>query len=430
MINSGGAHEFACKRCKKPLEIDTSITEYLKNVKDLDAALPLDTSELLKTVHHFHSDSDLAVGDSGLDLVQDSTVPNSDPMGRRVMRRARTNLSNTAAAAKVVDMFQLASDETEIDHPLCVECTERIIEELETELKEVESENAIYSKYIAQLSQEDTQAVQAVRQYEQEISSLEEEEKAIREKLLLIEEERKRLKKEKLDLERDSEKLQNIEKLYWQNFNDFQTKLSAFKEERDAVRMSIEKANNQLELLKKTNLYNDAFHIWHDGHFGTINSFRLGDLPSRNVPWDEINAAWGQATLLLYTIAKKLNFKFSTYRLVPMGSNSKVVKLDDQSTYELYGSNDYMLTKLLWYGRYDKAMLAFLHCLKELGDHAENEDKHFRLPYRMDRDKIGEMSIKHNQYNTETWTKALKYMLTNLKWLLAWLARRGDNLPE
>jgi beclin 1 len=217
---------------------------------------------------------------------------------------------------------------------------------------------------------------------------------------------------------------------YWQNFNDFQTKLSAFKEERDAVRMSIEKANNQLELLKKTNLYNDAFHIWHDGHFGTINSFRLGDLPSRNVPWDEINAAWGQATLLLYTIAKKLNFKFSTYRLVPMGSNSKVVKLDDQSTYELYGSNDYMLTKLLWYGRYDKAMLAFLHCLKELGDHAENEDKHFRLPYRMDRDKIGEMSIKHNQYNTETWTKALKYMLTNLKWLLAWLARRGDNLPE
>jgi beclin 1 len=30
------------------------------------------------------------------------------------------------------------------------------------------------------------------------------------------------------------------------------------------------------------------------------------------VPWDEINAAWGQAVLLLYTIAKKLNFKFST----------------------------------------------------------------------------------------------------------------------
>jgi beclin 1 len=37
------------------------------------------------------------------------------------------------------------------------------------------------------------------------------------------------------------------------------------------------------QMLKKTNLYNDAFHIWHDGHFGTINGFRLGDLPSRQV---------------------------------------------------------------------------------------------------------------------------------------------------
>ncbi len=72
-------------------------------------------------------------------------------------------------------------------------------------------------------------------------------------------------------------------------------------------------------------------------------------------------------------------------------------------------------------------MLGFLQCLKELGDYAESEDKHFRLPYRMDRDKIGEMSIKYSGYNTETWTKALKYMLTNLKWLLAWMARRQNN---
>ena len=89
-----------------------------------------------------------------------------------------------------------------------------------------------------------------------------------------------------------------------------------------------------------------------------------------------------------------------------------------------FGTNDYAITKILWYSRYDKAMLGFLQCLKELADHAESEDKHFRLPYRMDRDKIGEMSIKYSISNIETWTKALKYMLTNLKWLLAWMARR------
>lgn len=34
-----------------------------------------------------------------------------------------------------------------------------------------------------------------------------------------------------------------------------------------------------LELLKRTNVLNDAFPIWHDGEFGTINNFRLGRLP-------------------------------------------------------------------------------------------------------------------------------------------------------
>ena len=35
----------------------------------------------------------------------------------------------------------------------------------------------------------------------------------------------------------------------------------------------------QLELLKRTNVLNDAFPIWHDEEFGTINNFRLGRLP-------------------------------------------------------------------------------------------------------------------------------------------------------
>lgn len=34
-----------------------------------------------------------------------------------------------------------------------------------------------------------------------------------------------------------------------------------------------------LELLKRTNVLNDAFPIGHDGEFGTINNFRLGRLP-------------------------------------------------------------------------------------------------------------------------------------------------------
>ena len=41
----------------------------------------------------------------------------------------------------------------------------------------------------------------------------------------------------------------------------------------------IEVSQAHLELLKRTNVLNDAFFIWHDGEFGTINNFRLGRLP-------------------------------------------------------------------------------------------------------------------------------------------------------
>lgn len=83
-------------------------------------------------------------------------------------------------------------------------------------------------------------------------------------------------------------------------------------------------AQAQLEKLKKTNVFNATFHIWHSGHFGTINNFRLGRLPSAPVDWSEINAAWGQTALLLTALARKMNLTFQRFRLVPYGNHSYI----------------------------------------------------------------------------------------------------------
>ena len=53
------------------------------------------------------------------------------------------------------------------------------------------------------------------------------------------------------------------------------------------------------------------FRIWFDGPFGTISGLRLGRTSSVAVEWDEINAAWGQAVLLLATLAKACGASFS-----------------------------------------------------------------------------------------------------------------------
>lgn len=66
----------------------------------------------------------------------------------------------------------------------------------------------------------------------------------------------------------------------------------------------------ELARLARTNVYNDAFCIGHDGGFATINGLRLGRLPGASVEWAEINAAWGQTALLLFTLARKLGVEF------------------------------------------------------------------------------------------------------------------------
>lgn len=70
---------------------------------------------------------------------------------------------------------------------------------------------------------------------------------------------------------------------YWQDFNAFQIKLQTFHNERDSVNLKYDHDARQLERLQKTNVYKDTFCISHEGHFGTINGFRLGRLPTQPV---------------------------------------------------------------------------------------------------------------------------------------------------
>lgn len=91
-----------------------------------------------------------------------------------------------------------------------------------------------------------------------------------------------------------------------------------------SLKNQVKYTQGQLERLRKTNIFNTTFHIWHSGHFGTINNLRLGRLPTVTVTWQEINAAWGQTVLLLASLARKIGLKFSKYRLVPFGNHSYI----------------------------------------------------------------------------------------------------------
>jgi beclin len=84
-------------------------------------------------------------------------------------------------------------------------------------------------------------------------------------------------------LEAESTTLNAEESAFWRSRNAFSLALEEFQNERDEVNIKYDHDAKLLERLQRTNVYNDAFCITHDGFFGVINGLRLGRLPNKQV---------------------------------------------------------------------------------------------------------------------------------------------------
>ncbi|RHZ58171.1 hypothetical protein Glove_375g99 [Diversispora epigaea] len=463
-FNMDQSLSFTCKRCKHPLKIDESLADL--NTASVDLLLaPLHTrfSETLtddskkvskqgvnKEVDlngvqitnalsapssisrpppngiHNTRESFLVPTESYVMLSRSQVYPTtndqlSSEFGNIDMSgddRQRASLNYRLKVAN--RLFDIMSSKSELDHPMCHECTDLLLDNLSKQLTDSSRERDCYIDFLKKVNV-NVISDEEQKKLQKEIEEIRANELAGIQQLEEIEREREEMKKELAALEEEAEELDKLEESYWQEFNDFHIQLQTFQNERDSVNLKYDHDAKQLEKLQKTNVYNDTFCIGHDGHFGTINGFRLGRLPNQMVDWSEINAAWGQTLLLLATIANKLNFTFKTYRLIPLGSFSKIEKIEgEKTTYELYGSGDIAIGRLFQNRRFDLSMVAFLNCLQQLGDYAEKQDHNLKLPYRINKDKIGDASIRLQFNQDEAWTKALKYTLTNTKWILAY----------
>ncbi|KAL6715780.1 Vacuolar protein sorting-associated protein atg6 [Lecanora helva] len=377
-------------------------------------------------------------------------------------------------------LFELLSSRSDIDHPICTECTDLLLSQLQNRLTAATKERDAYISFLKNLNNSVPSPSDVSKAQASLAASKAAESKAFAE-LLALEKEKAALDDEVAVLEAESLALDQEEEAFWRSRNAFALELSSLQEERDAINAAYDHDSQQLERLQRTNVYNDTFCIGHDGFFGTINGLRLGRLPPpQNVDWSEINAAWGTAALLLATVAEKLRFSFRGYRIKPMGSTSKIERIEyptsasklsssgktantttNDSTpqqrqqqqqpkitpLDLFSSGDLPLGRMLLHRRLDAGMVAFLECLRQLGEHLEVTSSTpetssspapprktggtgrdspaaggasgLKLPYAIKKDKIGDASIKLGVSQDEAWTRACKYALTCCKFLLA-----------
>lgn len=349
---------------------------------------------------------------------------------------------------KNLRLFEILSSRSDIDHPVCSECTDLLLAGLQQRQATVNREKDAYQDFLKQ-AKEGVPTEEDQRQAHDALAAAKEKESIALDELEKLEAEKATMEEEIAALDREEALLDEEEEAFWVERNAFDLTLQQHKDECESLQNQLAYENRLLESLQRTNVYNDSFCIDHDGPFATINGLRLGKLPDYSVDWPEINAAWGLCVLLLTVVAEKLAFNFRGYRLQPLGSTSRIEKLEypqaDRShttkpkvtQLDLYNHNDLPLGLGLFHRGFDAAMVAFVDCVRQLGEHIEQESKDSnatgayvlgrRMPYKISDHHVGDVSIKLGAFNQEEkWTKACKYTLTCCKFLLAHASHVDD----
>lgn len=342
-------------------------------------------------------------------------------LGKLASTRSLGSIQKTCAY-----ILDVVSGQEGVDHPLCEECTDCLLEQLDAQLARAHLDSQTYRRCL----EPGPQAGEDAR------AALEAELRA----LLLLE---ARLVRELGDLDRsqarlasclsavraqttellrlDAQHLKELAALRWQ-----QQELS---EQLSSLDNQLLYAQLQMRQLRTRDIFRATFEISEAGPVGVINSFRLGRLPRVPVRWAEINAAWGQAALLLLALSRAFGLQFQRYRPVARGPRSHLKSLAGDGEELPLASDGGHSVRLD--NRYDRAMLAFLDCLQQLQQEAARGG--LRAPYTVhvqkgllgDPSRPGEPCSLRTHLNTEEqWSTALRRLLSNLKCCLAWASRR------
>lgn len=186
-------------------------------------------------------------------------------------KKSAGNATITAAdLEQTIKLFEILSARSDIDHPICTECTEMLLEGLQKRQASVTRERDAYVQFLKH-SQEDVPTDEEKAKTKADLEDAQRREKQALEELEALEAEKARMEDEIAALDAEAEDLDEEEERFWRERNAFTAELTTYQEERDSLQHQVAHDSKLLESLQRTNVYNDTFCIGHDGNFGTIN---------------------------------------------------------------------------------------------------------------------------------------------------------------
>ena len=327
---------------------------------------------------------------------------------------------------RLLDLSERANP-LECGVPLCDDCASGVLRELQRRLEEAHREKLLLQTAFAELEvgEEDDGNEEFIDgAFEREVEAQRQEEVELRTALAASQRERTALREELDRLQEQRKEQEQEQEARFESLNSAELDRQHRQEEAVRTAQLVAYCERELQRLEKIQVLDDLFSISDANPIGTINALRLGRLPGVSVEWTEINAALGQVVLLLHTVAHVHNVTFLSHILSPMGSFSKIYRLEDPKTgYELYGSGVAQLGRLFGASRFDRGLGMMLACTKELLAFASRRPRagmSAQPPYVIEDDLVGGYSVRLQFSQEDKWTRAFMCLLTDLRWLIIW----------
>lgn len=316
-------------------------------------------------------------------------------------------------------IFKSAMYYFNIDVPLCTQCANVYLTTLQDELDYLEYDIESYEDYSTQLDHKyyDTD------HYSENIQTLNEAKKTYHSKLEQLLTLQQELNVDIENIAVEEEALKQETAAFWNQKNHLDQNVLLVLNDSTAI-VNNQKLLEKLDLLRSSNVIHDAFHISTDGHFATINDLRLVKLPVLTADITEISSALGFVIHLFVVMVNCFGMKFKTYSPKISGSNMQMVRMKDNSLFELCAEHDGIRAK---FGlKKSQTISAFLKCITEFIEKIQTKDSEFLFDHNIDYESciIDESNLKKGIHAPEEhFTKGFKSLLTVLKRILLWLTQ-------
>lgn len=297
---------------------------------------------------------------------------------------------------------------------ICVNCLNELIRERENYnnliIKDIEDYKKSNESILKEFNNKENEELSKIN-----IDDLRIEEEKLIEKLKELEKNEELAQKE---LDMNAVELSNYyktEQAYWDIFNQLEDCSYKLEKNKQYTFNRYKIYETEIKQFSSYNILNSLFNISSDDNYGKINGARLG-CPANSLIPDEVNSALGYVVYLTAIIAKKCNFEFKKYELIPMGNYSKILKKEQNSVYELTftGSSSNLVDK------FNDALKAYLEALKELHEHIfanlkKSDNLIDGMNLNIENGKLNGFSIELSIKEPEKWNECMKYLLIILK---------------